>query len=241
MLPSAVYGYERGPRYDAVVATALAKDPRQRFANAAEFRQALRIAAGQALAAQVSDETVIALPPRPAAPAGVSASEASAGSAAPAPMPVRWDDRLLAEVETTLARHVGPVAAVMVRRAARECEDLPSLLARLAEQVSHPGAKAAFLEQATQSPTLGSATRRTAVTAAPTAAAATTVAAPIDEAVLAQATRLLAQQVGPIAGVLVKRAAARAPDRAAFYGALADAVPDAAARERLRAALVQLG
>lgn len=237
VLPSAVYGYDRSPRYDAVVATALAKDPRQRFASAAEFRQALRIAAGQAPAAQVSDETVIALPARnPPPPVAATAG----GTAAP-PTQARWDDRLLAEVEATLARHVGPVAAVMVRRTARDCEDLPSLLARLAEQVSHPGAKAAFLQQATQSPTLGSATRRTSVTALPATAAATAVAAPIDEAVLAQATRLLAQQVGPIAGVLVKRAAARSPDRGAFYGALADAVPDAAARERLRAALAQLG
>ena len=66
------------------------------------------------------------------------------------------------------------------------------------------------------------------------------MARPIDEAVVAQAGKLLAQHIGPIASVLAKRAAARAPDREAFYGALTDAVPDAAARERLRAALARL-
>ncbi|MDP1648985.1 MAG: serine/threonine-protein kinase [Rubrivivax sp.] len=260
VLPSAVPGYERGARYDAVVATALAKDPKQRFAGAAEFRQALLAATGQAVAPEVSDETIIAVPTRQPVTPAAAATAGSASSAASMDKTAltRWDDKVLAQVEATLARHVGPVAAVMVRRTARSCEDLPSLLAQLAEQVTNPGAKAAFVQQTTrqaaqQSATGGGTQRATAGSDAvagssagsragsgAASASGAAAAAPIDDAIVAQATKLLAQHIGPIASVLVKRSAARAPDRLAFFGALTDAVPDAAAREQLRAALARL-
>ncbi len=256
VLPSAVPGYARDARYDAVLAVALAKDPKLRYASAAEFRQSLLAAAGQAVAAQVSDETVIAVPPRrPLAPAASgTAGSASAAGSMDKTMLTRWDDKVLAQVEATLARHVGPVAAVMVRRTARSCEDLPTLLARLAEQVTNPGAKAAFVQQTARQATPPSATaggtqRATAGSMAGAGSRAGTgaasaggaaPAAPIDDAIVAQASKLLAQHIGPIASVLAKRSAARAPDRAAFYGALIEAVPDAAAREQLRAALARL-
>jgi len=259
VLPSAVPGYDRGTRYDLVVATALAKDPRHRYASAGDFRRALLAAAGQAVAPAVSDETVVAVPTRrpPAAPSAAGTGSpgptgmASGSGSVDRPAPAPLDDKVLAQVELTLARHVGPVASVMVRRVARGCEDLPTLLARLADQVANPSAKAAFLEQTTQVTSGGSATRRTSVSAVVTAGSAgsagtartsglATVARPLDEAVVAQAGKLLAQHIGPIASVLAKRAAARSPDRQAFYGALTDAVPDAAARERLREALARL-
>ncbi len=242
VLPSAVPGYERGARYDAVVATALAKDPQQRYAGAAEFRQALLAATGQAVAPQVSDETIIAVAARkPVTPvaSGAAGSASSAGSMDNTAL-TRWDDKVLAQVETTLARHVGPMAAVMVRRTARSCEDLPSLLARLAEHVTNPGAKAAFLQQTTQQSAATGGTYRVATGSGAASAAGAAAAAPIDDVTMAQATKLLAQHIGPIASVLVKRSAARAPDRQAFFGALTDAVPDAAAREQLRAALARL-
>jgi len=253
VLPSAVPGYDRGTRYDLVVATALAKDPRQRYASAGDFRRAVLAAAGQAVAPTVSDETVIAVATRrtPAAPtaagpgsaglAGMASGSGNIDRSVSAPL----DDKVLAQVELTLARHVGPVESVMVRRVARSCEDLPTLLARLADQVASPSAKAAFLEQTTQVTSPGSGTRRTSLSAVVTAGSAglvgtATVARALDEAVVTQAGKLLAQHIGPIASVLAKRAAARSPDREAFYGALTDAVPDAAARERLRAALARL-
>jgi len=252
VLPSAVPGYERGARFDAVVATALAKDPKQRYESAAGFRQAVLAAAGQAVAPHVSDETIIAAPPRVAVPRAAPGMSGSANSSLGASSTgssdqtvlARLDDKLLAQVEATLARHVGPVAAVLVRRAARGCDDLPSLLARLAEQVTNPGAKAAFLQQAAQHTTQAVATAggtsRSTVASGPATAGGAPAAAPVDDATLAQATKLLAQHVGPIASVLARRAVARTPDRFAFFGALAEAVADAKAREQLRAALDRL-
>jgi serine/threonine-protein kinase len=51
---------------------------------------------------------------------------------------------------------------------------------------------------------------------------------------------LLAQHVGPIAKVLVKRAAAGIDSRAVFFNRLAESVNDPAAREKLLKALGQL-
>ena len=54
----------------------------------------------------------------------------------------------LSQAEQTLARYVGPLASVLVRRAAREGHDLPELYAKLAEQVTDPRARDLFLGQA---------------------------------------------------------------------------------------------
>jgi serine/threonine-protein kinase len=62
----------------------------------------------------------------------------------------------------------------------------------------------------------------------------------LDEAHLEQVQRLLAQQLGPIAKLMVKKAATQARDRAAFHLRLAEAVTDPAARARLMAELEKL-
>ena len=51
------------------------------------------------------------------------------------------DHYLLPKAELTLAKHVGPLASVLVRRAARECQDIGELYSKLAEQVSDPRAR----------------------------------------------------------------------------------------------------
>jgi serine/threonine-protein kinase len=174
-------------------------------------------------------------------------STASASSGAP---PTHWDKALLTQAEQTLAKHVGPLASVLVRRAARECSDLGELYAKLAEQVSDPRARDAFLGQASLV-TGGSVKTSAGTTAAPpsagskgwtggSAASGTTIGGPLNEAVMDKAVPLLAQHVGPIAKVLVKRAAAGIDSRAVFFNRLAEAVADPAARERLLKELARL-
>ncbi len=266
LLPSAVPGYPRDARFDAVVATALAKNAAQRFPTADAFRAALIAAAGLPAASHVSDETVVAVPARRmAGPAAAGGSTSGVGASTSAKTGgTSLNQKMLAQVEATLARHVGPLAAVLVRRTAPGCDSLPVLLSRLADQVTNPGARAAFLQQTghddsaqrSMAPTLvmrtgeagaaPSASHSTAPAAASSAGAtagggAAAADRPVDESLLASATKLLAQHIGPIASVVVKRSAARAANRSALFGLLADAVPDAAPREQLRAALMRLG
>jgi predicted Ser/Thr protein kinase len=251
VLPSAVPGCKRGSAYDGVLAVALAKRPEQRFPTAAAFRQALISVLDKPVSATVSDQTVVALPPRGARDAAGRAGPTSGISA-----PTLWEPSVLAQVEHTLARHVGPLAAVLVRRTARDCTDLPALLQRLAEQVTNPAARTAFLTQAarqthgTGAGSLGSGAHPPSGHSLPGIHSSSQphgavqahggAPLPLTDEFVAQSARLLATYVGPIASVLSKRAAARAPGRDAYVSALLEAVTDAAKRERLRAELSRL-
>lgn len=247
VLPSAVEGYRRGAQYDPVLAVALAKDRAMRYPTAQAFKLALISVTDSPVAATVSDETIIAVPPRsPALPIGGDGSAAGRPGAVTGAAPTHWEPAVLAQVEASLARHVGPLASVLVRRTSRECADLPALVQRLADQVSNAQARDAFVSQSAKylmtrssasGPSQGSGTPSTSGGAA---AEASRVVTPLSDSFIAQGTKLLATHVGPIASVLAKRAAARGGGREAFVQALTEAVTDAAARERLRAELSRL-
>jgi eukaryotic-like serine/threonine-protein kinase len=141
---------------------------------------------------------------------------------------------------------------VMVRRTARQCPDVPALVAALAAQITSATAREAFLGQHLSG---GPGTAGTGGTHGPLgagagdprAAAAGTVPPPIgsaglpvSDAWLDQARKLLLAHVGPIAGVLVKRAAERTRDRATLLHDFAATVPEAQ-RAKLLADLDRLG
>lgn len=260
--PSTQPGALPDPRFDGVVATALAKDARERFANALAFRDAVVQALGRAAPGAVSRESVFALPAladyapteRIVSPFGApfanqpAAPPPTHGSSGP---PTHWDPSVLAQLEAQLARHVGPLAAVMVRRAAKECHELPALTARLAEQITNNAAREAFLGTASKSGLTGgtggshgsAGTHITGGSAGtgihghgtPRAPMSTSfgggtfAGAPllVDDNVLGQAVKLLSAHLGPIAKVVVKRAAERQRQREPFYLLVAEAAPEA--------------
>jgi tRNA A-37 threonylcarbamoyl transferase component Bud32 len=237
--PSALEGTAYGDRFDAVVATALAKDPRERYVSALAFRDAVAAALGQPVPPLVSRESVFAMPmPTDYAPTErMATAPPSEGK-----LPSHWDAATLAQVEASLARHVGPLAAVMVRRAARECRDLPSLQARLAEQITNAAAREAFLGQGSKPGAgSGSGTGRAATPSTKSVEAGTFAGAKpsVNEDLMEQAARLLSAHLGPIARVVVKRSAARTRQREAFFSLLAEAAPEAV-RARLLAELHKL-
>lgn len=243
--PSMVEGANRPGWFDAVIARALAKRPEERFADTDEFKRALLDGAGAGLDDTSWDRTLMMAPPRPARPplSPPTIAPPTAGSSSGAP-PTHWDKARLTQAELTLARHVGPLASVLVRRAARECSDLNELYAKLADQVSDPRARDAFLGQANlvtggsvktaggTSGTPAAPGSRGSISSA-SASGGTTIGGPLTEAVIEKSQTLLAQHVGPIAKVLVKRAAAGIDSRAVFFNRLAEAVSDPAAREKL--------
>ncbi len=236
--PSTLEGAPHGPRFDGVVATALAKQPKQRFANASAFRDALLAVWGGPAPTAVSREAVYALPmPSDYAPTERIATQMPLTDAAP---PTNWDPSVLAQVEASLARHVGPLASVLVRRAAKDCHDLPALQARLAEQITNPTARDAFLSQT------GGRTGGTSVTGGsgstrvgpPTTfspqTGGTYGGVPVNEALMEQAVKLLSVHMGPIAKVVVKRAAERTRQRDAFFNILVEASPEASRPQLLK-------
>ena len=233
--PSQFEGAARWRHFDPVVLRGLAKDRDQRYESAAGFREALVALAQKPLAQAISEHTLIMEPIRPlsgghASPpifgdthasgmgsaTGHTSAGGTRGSGSGAAYPSHWDPTTLAQLESELARHIGPVAKVLIRRAAVETSDLVALRHRLAAHLGSEAERSQFLEGSVAvvaRPQAGAATRT-----ALAAGAATLLAADWDPALLAQLELKLAKQIGPVAKVLVRRAAARIAD----FGVLVD-------------------
>ena len=261
--PSAVEGAPHGPRFDTVVAKALAKDANKRFASAAEFRDAVVAALGAPAPSAVSKDSVFALPmPSDYAPTERIQPLPTLGSSPTnTALPAHWDPAVLAQIEAALARHVGPLAAVMVKRAARECQDLPQLQARLAEQITNTASRDAFLGRGTKPGTgTGTGTGNRPATGAGTLVGTLNIfgpssltsplaaggggtgivnTAPVSDAWIEQAQRLLSAHLGPIARVVIKRSLDRTRQHDGLCGLLVEAAPEAA-RAQLKSDLARL-
>jgi eukaryotic-like serine/threonine-protein kinase len=146
-----------------------------------------------------------------------------------------WDGATLAAVEALLRDALGPMARLVVRDAARRCTDLGTLVTHLATTVldsedarelraraedAWPGLRAAAPASATALPVLGTT--------------------PMRPDLVQKAERVLADHIGPIAGLLARRAAAGTRTREAFYTALADAAGDEVDRRGLLAQLWEI-
>ncbi|GAP35022.1 protein kinase domain-containing protein [Piscinibacter sakaiensis] len=171
---------------------------------------------------------------------GLSTGAASSASAASSGLPPPgWSVEQLVPVEKALATVVGPMAKVLVRQAARQTTDLATLVQALATPLSEAERArfAARLEGGTTATALTrsatTATRTTLGSAAGGPGGAPAAGPPVDEALKAHAVRVLSAQLGPIARVLVKKAAEPARDAADFTERLL-ALADGIDRDRLR-------
>ena len=141
----------------------------------------------------------------------------------PVPAPAAFEPAELQAVEAALATAIGPVARVLVRQAARSAVNRSALLASLAGQIGEPASRASFLARLGQPgrPPAGAETPQTAG------------AAGLDAALLEHATRVLTTRVGPIAKVLVRKAAARCGSAEQLFELLAEDTAAGAERDGL--------
>jgi serine/threonine-protein kinase len=207
------------PAMSAVILKALAKNPAERFQSANEFQAALRAAAGMAA-------TTWSLP---VAPSRVSDTDSIS----------TIDPAQLARAEAKLLPLLGPIAKHLVDRARKQCANLRELYASLAGHIPGPADRETFLrslEAELEPPRREPAAHATP--ARPKTGSATTLAAqPWDAAVLKAARQRLAAYIGPIAGMVVERAAKRTRTPKELYEALAAEIP----AERDRAAFLAAG
>jgi len=150
-----------------------------------------------------------------------------AGSSA---APAGWDPQALSRIERVLASHVGPMAKLMVRDAARRCADLPSLITEVSQHVPEGSKRVQFVSGIAGSgvapaPTGASVVRT--VPPAPVSAAGPVSIEPLTEAFKAQAQQALSRLLGPIAKVVVKRAAEQSGgDQQRFVQGLLDGIDE---------------
>lgn len=236
--------------FDEISARALAKRADARYADAAAFGAALREAYEQTFRTQpspvVSEETVVMTAEAVRASlAALQARAPAAGAATALPAtaavatPTQWQEDTLKTVERQLAAYIGPLARVIVRKAATTAADLGELYAQVADKLDTDEARRNFRDGLTR---LGLRTDATAAPAAAGAAAAMAAsgATPpprveIAAADIDRASKALARHLGPIAAVLVKKAARDAADLGALHAALAGQIEDATARARFLA------
>jgi class 3 adenylate cyclase len=114
-----------------------ARDPQQLLAVAADTLT------GPARTAFLSETSRLAAPAASAAPRTVSPPEAAPARGPREPR--RLTPEVLAAAERHLARHVGPIARLLVAQAAREVTDTHALAERLAGQIDDSAARRAFL------------------------------------------------------------------------------------------------
>ncbi|AKJ27836.1 serine/threonine-protein kinase [Caldimonas brevitalea] len=237
MPPSRVSSAERPGWFDALVATAMAKRPEDRYPTALLFKQAL-LSRGRAVLD--IEMPVTQVPPPPPRFVATPANEtAEPGSAHPSSASgSRWNPDTLSRFESELALMLGPLARVLVRRAAKESTDVASLRTRLAAELTTAGERDSFLRRTEGTPVAAGGTFGSQGSGGATRRHDDTL---IGENVVRRAERALAHHVGPIARVLTAQAAAQAQSRQDFFARLLDHVETDAGRHQLRQALQQLG
>jgi len=239
-------------RFAHVVQRALAKSPDERYASALQMREALTLAAERAVPHALSEPAMRLL-----APSAGRASSATPSAAPPGPTPTPrsastgFADALLERLAAELANELGPVAHCVVQRAAaRGDHNEAALLLRVANDALPASRRGAFIERmrVVLSDNAGAARRRPTARP-PTGAmlpvlnevlAESTNEAPLDPGLLRDAQRLMVRHVGPLAALLVRRAAASAATREQFVTRLADLAADGREREEMFSALCRL-
>jgi serine/threonine-protein kinase len=229
--PSKVTPELASTRFDTVVTRALAKKPEERYRGAQEFRGAIMDAYSAPVSPVVSEETIIngaSPPPAPGSVPRPSQSQTDSAPGATTVPPAGWDAEVLKQIEQQLMHYLGPVAKVIVRRGARNTKELETLYALLAESLGSAEEKKKFLASRQQiSGTAAAQSEQPA--SAPTSESATQPPTPQE---VENTSRQLAPFLGPIARIVVKKAAAQATSRRNFYLLLAEHLSSEEDKER---------
>lgn len=217
--PSTLSKLSLPPAVDALVAKALAKNADDRFDGARAFHDALN---------EVSRMSV-------EVDNGLGTTMVNIGTlmlARPAPS---WDDETLRTAEVALARAVGPMAKLIVRRAATQTTDRSELCSILSESISDPDSRRRFVDAFTRAGgtqgAAGTTHRSGSMSVSQSRSGARVPAAasslvPIDPVYVDMVAARLAMHVGPIARVLVRNAVKAATSREDFVRRCAESLDE---------------
>lgn len=202
---------------DMVVQRALARNPDDRFQSAEEFIDTLN-AAIEATATDNSpplDLTKISTAPSASTdPSRTGSSSQRSGFDLSQTMAAKLMPDTLGAVESALAKSIGPIAKVVVRRAAEQATDPDMLLTSLSDQIPVDAEAKKFRKEA-----------ETTIRADQGVAAVQLDALITTEDVQA-ASDALVPLVGPVASVLAKRYAQSAIGHEDYYRKLSETIPE---------------
>jgi serine/threonine protein kinase len=210
--------------FDGIVQRALAKKPDDRFQTAREFQAAMLLALqGKDVSATMTLKTQTAMKPPEQVPVLAISPEA------------------LAEIESSLSRHMGPLAKVLIRKSRSETNNFDEFFHMLAEQIPDDDEQKAFLKKievlkpkkkaAPPPPEPAPASERRKSSATGSAHATFT------PEILAEAEKKLASYVGPLARLLIKEAAGKSGNLRELYTQLAQHIDEEDERRAFLASL----
>jgi eukaryotic-like serine/threonine-protein kinase len=206
--------------FDTVLARALAKKADERFQNAIEFQAAML----QAL--RLKGPGVAPAPTRRAEPRAATAVRNAPALSLP--------PDILAEVERSLSRHVGPLAKLLVKRTQGEAASVEDFFKVLAESIPDADEQHAFMKKmATVKPRASEA----ADTIPEPAKSLAATRSSFNPETLAMAEKQLASYVGPLARILIKQAAESSGNLKELYTKLASHIDSDEERRAFLAAL----
>jgi serine/threonine-protein kinase len=135
-----------------------------------------------------------------------------------------FDPVLLKKLEADLAQYLGPIAPVVVRNAAKKAKLQSELIPLLAAEIADEKTRVAFERRFAEVSRPSSQPASRGQTSLPTHVATALAASRFPLEVLERAEKRLAQHIGAVARVVVKRAAMKARDEAELYLLLADEI-----------------
>ncbi|MEP6968894.1 MAG: hypothetical protein ABJA49_00540, partial [Betaproteobacteria bacterium] len=151
-----------------------------------------------------------------------------------------FDAALIKSLAADLAAHLGPVATIVVRSAAKKALDLGQLVSALANDIADPVARADFVRKHLQHDRSGTPSERSrpahSRTNTPTDSLPTGLYPPasrpvFEAATLARAESELAQYIGAVARAVVRRATNKAHSEHELFALLAQEIDDPADRK----------
>ena len=212
MLPPALQAADRS-RYSAellaAIDWALTPHEERRPQSVSEFRAAL------SGLATVDQTTVKVERIAPSAPPTAPRTTLPTG--------VTFDRETLKKVEAELAKHIGPIAPVVIRAAAKKTYTVAGLAEIVSADIPDDRERAAFVKKfaGDKSTPTGSPTQARAGQSAPPSGTSS-----IDSQTLARAEAALANYIGAVAKIVVRRAAAKARDPGELYLLIAEEIED---------------
>ena len=208
--------------FDAVMAKALAKKAEDRYPTAKEFADALLGAYENRGTVSTEAEATVRNTIVPHVPERQDTTFPPPG----------WNPRDLRALEELFAPYVGPIARVLIKKAAITTTDGRQLLGLLTDSIQGEQEKKAFLAAASsrvpEMVAQSAATGQSDVSRG----SVSFLLQPIDPADVEKATSRLAPYLGPIAKVVAKKAAAQTTDLKSLYLRLADSLASPEDREK---------
>jgi serine/threonine protein kinase len=139
------------------------------------------------------------------------------------PTSLPLDSAQLKEIESELAKLIGPLASMLVRKAAKNNSSIEGVVEAVTREIDDEHERSAFTQRMKETirPPSSQPLRRDR-----TEIATQLAAERFDLAILDRAEKRLAQHIGAIARVIVKKAAMKARDEGELYLIIADEIAD---------------